>query len=126
MRHAWCVPMLVCAVLATPSAIAQEFDRDAYVEERLNAVRAYFDSPNGANERLAMAQQLMSIGSTEPLEADGMWGPDTETRLRGIIDTMSRIGIPMDEATPFETTRAVMRWRAQVLLADIGIGDWPD
>jgi hypothetical protein len=65
MRHAWCVPMLVCAVLATPSAIAQEFDRDAYVEERLNAVRAYFDSPNGANERLAMAQQLMSSRVSE-------------------------------------------------------------
>jgi hypothetical protein len=113
-------------MLATPSAIAQEFDRDAYVEERLAAVRAFFDSPNGANERLAMAQQLMSIGSTEPLDADGRWGPETEARLRGIIDTMSRIGIPMDEATPFETARAVMRWRAQVLLSDIGIGDWPD
>ncbi len=126
MLRAWLVPLLIFAVFATPQATAQEFDRNAYVEERLEAVRAYFDGSNGANERLAMAQQLMSIGSTEPLEPDGTWGPETEERFRAIIDTMSRIGIRMEDPSPYDTTRIVMRWRAQVLLADIGVGEWPD
>lgn len=125
MQRRWVGLLCSIVFLAAPVA-AQESDRNAYVEERVDAVRAYFGDTRHGDPRLVAAQRLLSRGGSDPLETDGVWGPATEERFRNVIYNMSQIGILMEPVTPYATTEAVVRWLNQVTAAEIGVGDWPD
>jgi hypothetical protein len=121
-----CLAFLAALTLAL-SAGAQTFNRDAYLEARVNAIRQFFAMQGEPSRELAIAQRFLSAyDENGRVEADGVWGPATANRFRGVIDTMTTIGIPIDSTDPYIVTETVLNWFYAGLRANIGIGDYPD
>lgn len=126
--RAICLCLAVLAALTlSPSAGAQSFNRDAYVETRVEAIRQFFATQGEPSRGLAIAQRFLSVfDESGRVEADGVWGPATANRFRDVIDTMTAIGIPIDSTDPYAVTETVLNWFYAGVRANIGIGEYPD
>jgi hypothetical protein len=111
-------------VVISTAVYGQGFDRTDFISTRVEAIRIHFENVSDFN--LAAAQRLL-IATGADLDADGVWGPATESAFAATIDTMSRIGITSLQSTdPYSVTRSVVTWQTALIEAQIGVGDYPD